>query len=73
MYVQCICGGVMDKDLAERMMLERIEMIARLSSNEACRVRDKDIALHLIADITSQMIMRSAKVSVVFSTIRSKF
>lgn len=62
----------MDQDLAERVMLERIEMIARLTSDEACRVRDKDIALHLIADITSQMIMRNAKISVILSAVRSK-
>lgn len=62
----------MDQGLAERVMLERIEMIARLTSDEACRVRDKDIALHLIADITNQMIMRSAKISLNFSAIHSK-
>lgn len=62
----------MDQDLAERVMLERIEMIARLTSDEDCRVRDKDIALHLIADITSQLITRNRRISVVFSAVHLK-
>ncbi|MFK8257785.1 hypothetical protein ACFL9S_08370 [Erwinia sp. AnSW2-5] len=57
----------MDKELAERVILERVELIARLTSEGTCRERDREIALHLIADIARGVELKNAQFSVVFS------
>lgn len=41
----------MDRELNEHVMIERVEMIARLMTEGACQERDREIALNLIADI----------------------
>ncbi len=41
----------MDRELNEHVMIERVEMIARLASESSCRQRDKEIALNWIAEI----------------------
>lgn len=41
----------MDIELYEHVVLERIEMIARLTSEGCCKERDREIALNLIADL----------------------
>lgn len=41
----------MDRELNEHVMIERVEMIARLASEPSCRQRDKEIALNWIAEI----------------------
>ncbi|MEJ5064279.1 hypothetical protein WH279_12245 [Erwinia sp. MYb375] len=57
----------MDKELAERVILERVELIARLTSEGTCRERDREIALHLIADIAGGVELKNTQFSVVFS------
>lgn len=58
----------MDKELAESVILERVELIARLTSEGVCRERDREIALHLIAEIASGMELKNAQFSVLFSS-----
>ncbi|WP_244182895.1 hypothetical protein [Pantoea wallisii] len=59
----------MDNDLQERVMLERVELIARLTSEGFCRERDREIALSLIAEIASNSVMANKQFSVVFSAV----
>jgi len=56
-----------DKELAERVILERVELIARLTSEGTCRERDREIALHLIADIARGVELKNAQFAVVFA------
>ena len=41
----------MADDLQERVMMERVELIARLTTEGVCRERDREIALNLITEI----------------------
>ncbi|MEN4768984.1 hypothetical protein [Duffyella gerundensis] len=58
----------MDNELQERVMLERVELIARLTSEAASRERDREIALNLIAEIAANNIFSSEHFSVFFSS-----
>lgn len=53
LYVYTALGGegCVDRVLNEHVMIERVEMIARLASESSCRQRDKEIALNWIAEI----------------------
>lgn len=57
----------MGKELDERVMLERVEMIARLTTEGVCQERDREIALDLIAEIARGNPMKNNCFSVVFS------
>lgn len=57
----------MDKELIEHVMIERVEMIARLTTEGTCQERDREIALNLIAEIARGNLMKSSSFSVVFS------
>lgn len=59
----------MDSDLQERVMLERVKLIARLTSEGICKERDREIALSLIAEIASNTAMANKQFSVVFSAM----
>lgn len=59
----------MDNGLKERVMLERVELIARLTSEGICREQDRVIALNLIAEIASNTSMANQQFSVVFSAM----
>ncbi|WP_312358898.1 hypothetical protein [Mixta calida] len=59
----------MDNDLQKRVILERVELIARLTSEGICKERDREIALSLIADIASNNIMANQHFSVLFSAV----
>lgn len=59
----------MDRDLDERVMLERVELIARLTTEGACRERDREIALNLIAVLAKGEALKNNGFSVAFSTI----
>nr|WP_202406283.1 DinI family protein [Enterobacter hormaechei] len=48
-------------------MIERVEMIARLTAEGTCRERDREIALNLIAEIARGNLMKNNNFSVVFS------
>ena len=57
----------MDRKLNEHVMIERVEMIARLTAQGACQERDREIALNLIAEIARGNLMKNNNFSVVFS------
>lgn len=57
----------MNRELNEHVMIERVEMIARLTAEGTCQERDREIALNLIAEIARGNIMKSNDFSVVFS------
>ena len=59
----------MDNVLKERVMLERVELIARLTSDGICRERDRVIALNLIAEIARNTSITNKQFSVVFSAV----
>ena len=48
-------------------MIERVEMIARLTAEGTCQERDREIALNLIAEIARGNLMKKDSFSVVFS------
>ncbi|MHA6307729.1 DinI-like family protein [Hafnia paralvei] len=57
----------MDRELSEHVMIERVEMIARLTAEGTCQEKDREIALNLIAEIARGNIMKNNNFSVVFS------
>ncbi|UGS46673.1 DinI-like family protein [Kosakonia cowanii] len=57
----------MDRELKEHAMIERVEMIARLTVEGTCQERDREIALNLIAEIARDNLMKKKNFSVVFS------
>lgn len=57
----------MDRELREHVMIERVEMIARLTTEGTCQERDREIALNLIAEIAKDNIMKNNDFSVVFA------
>lgn len=56
----------MDNELHERVVLERVELIARLTSEAARHERDREIALNLIAEIAGEMEIRNSQFSAIF-------
>jgi hypothetical protein len=60
-------GGYVDRELSEHVMIERVEMIARLTTEGTCQERDREIALGLIAEIAKGNTLKSKGFSVVFS------
>lgn len=57
----------MDRELNEHVMIERVEMIARLTAEGACHERDREIALGLIAELAKGNLMNDKSFSIVFS------
>ncbi|HAU3345124.1 TPA: DinI family protein [Salmonella enterica subsp. houtenae] len=57
----------MDRELNEHVMIERVEMIARLTAEGICQERDREIALNLIAEIARGNLMKNNNFSVVFA------
>ncbi|EOC0418879.1 DinI-like family protein [Cronobacter malonaticus] len=57
----------MDRELREHVMIERVEMIARLTAEGTCQERDREIALNLIAEIARGNLIKNKTFSVVFS------
>lgn len=57
----------MDRELNEQVMIERVEMIARLTTEGVCQERDREIALNLIAEIARGNLMKKNSFSVVFT------
>ncbi|HDU3454371.1 TPA: hypothetical protein RFJ86_003233 [Klebsiella pneumoniae] len=56
----------MDRELNEQVMIERVEMIARLTTEGVCQERDREIALNLIAEIARGNFMKNNSFSVFF-------
>lgn len=59
----------MDRELNEHVMIERVEMIARLAADGSCQERDREIALNLIAEIARGNLMKNNNFSVVFAEL----
>lgn len=59
-------GGYVDRELNEYVMIERVEMIARLTSDGTCQERDREIALNLIAEITRDNLMKNKYFPILF-------
>lgn len=66
-YTVSRCGGYVDKELNEHVMIERVEMIARLTAEGTCQERDREIALGLIAELAKGNLMKNTSFSIVFS------
>lgn len=62
----------MDNELYERVVLERVELIARLTSEAARHERDREIALNLIAEIAANNTFSNHQFSVVFPAVPLK-
>jgi len=60
-------GGRMDRELSTHVMLERVELIARLTTEGVCQERDREIALNLIAELAQENLLKSDSYSVVVS------
>jgi len=58
-----------DTDLQEQVMLERVELIARLTTEGVCRERDREVALALIAEIAGDMMIKNKEFAVSFSAL----
>jgi DNA-damage-inducible protein I len=56
-----------NRELSELVMLERVEMIARLTADGVCQERDREIALNLIAEIARGNLLKNSSFSVVFT------
>jgi len=56
-----------DREFSKHVMIERVEMIARLTAEGTCQERDREIALNLIAEIARGNLMKNNDFSVVFS------
>ncbi|QPR29103.1 Tum protein [Edwardsiella hoshinae] len=57
----------MDRELSELVMIERVEMIARLMTEGTCQERDREIALGLIAELAKGNLMKNSLSSIAFS------
>lgn len=57
----------MDRELNEQVMIERVEMIARLTTEGVCQERDREIALNLIAEMAKDKLIKNKGFKVVFS------
>ncbi len=51
-------GGRIDRDLSKHVMLERAELIARLTTEGVCQERDREIALNLIAELAHDNLLK---------------
>ncbi|EOE5508790.1 Tum protein [Cronobacter sakazakii] len=58
----------MNRELRELVMLERVELIARLATEGASQEKDREIALGLIAEIVQGNLIKNHAFSVTFST-----
>lgn len=57
----------MDRELNEHVMIERVEMIARLAAESTCQEKDREIAPGLIADLAKDKLLKEKIYSVIFS------
>jgi hypothetical protein len=61
-----------DRELSEHVMLERVELIARLTTEGVCQERDREIALNLIAELAHENLLKRDSYSVVVSAGQCK-
>lgn len=70
MYLYSIrVGGCVDRELNEQVMIERVEMIARLTAEGTCHERDREIALNLIAEMTRGNLFENHNVAALMSSL----
>lgn len=62
----------MDNDLQKRAIIERVELIARLTSEGVCEERDREIALCLIAEIAGAKCNKNKLLSAFFAPFHGK-
>lgn len=55
----------MDRELNKHVLIERVEMIARLTAEGTCQERDREIALNLIAEMVRSKSMEGIDSQVV--------
>lgn len=65
-------GFVVDDELKSNVMLERVELIARLTVEGVCQERDREIALDLIAELARGKTITNDKFVVSFSATPSE-
>lgn len=53
-------------------MIERVEMIARLTAESANQERDREIALYLIAELARGNLLLNESFSVMFSSLPTR-
>ncbi|EJC8214428.1 Tum protein [Citrobacter freundii] len=58
----------MDRELSEHVMIERVEMIARLTAEGTCHERDREIALNLIAEMARGNLFENHNVAAFLSS-----
>lgn len=68
-YTVSRIGGCVDRDLNEQVMIERVEMIARLTAEGTCHERDREIALNLIAEMTRGNLFENHNVAAFMSSL----
>lgn len=61
----------MDRELQERVMLERVELIARLAATGICMDKDREIALSFIAELAQDTLSKDDHLAVVLTAISS--
>ncbi|ABP62162.1 DinI family protein [Enterobacter sp. 638] len=66
-YTVSRMGGRVDRELSKHVMLERVELIARLTTEGVCQERDREIALNLIAELAHENSLKKDSYSVVVS------
>ncbi|WP_337012618.1 hypothetical protein [Pantoea sp. AS142] len=59
----------MADDVQEWVMIERLGLIARLTTEGICKERDRGIALNLIAEIAANYTLSDNQFSVAFSAV----
>ncbi|QCR38019.1 hypothetical protein [Nissabacter sp. SGAir0207] len=57
----------MDDELKAQVVLERVELIARLAAEKVVQERDREIALNLIADLAQGMALQGGGFQVAFT------
>lgn len=57
-YTVSRMGGRIDRDLSKHVMLERAELIVRLTTEGVCQERDREIALNLIAELAHDNLLK---------------
>lgn len=61
----------MDRELQERVILERVELIARLTTTGICMDKDREIALSFIAELAQDTLSKDDRLAVLLTAISS--
>lgn len=61
----------MDRELQERVTIERVELIARLATTGICMDKDREIALTFIAELAQDRLSKDDHLAVVLTALSS--